>query len=808
MKDYIHLPATLTWQLTTHASFSGIGDFDGDGRSEMMVSDSVLGAPCMAALSYFSYSDLSAGWGGSAMTVAGSSQAAIDAAPGGTAWALTGEEIRYAVDLDGDGTDEVVLFDASRGLLGVAKWFGGSDSRAPQLRLLWSGIQVSGGWQIGADNLFFPIWQDFGQQKGLVAYSPGDQSFAILTWSGGEMQAAPPFLLSGLGMSSSVDLYAGTFVGQASQAILARDRDQGMLWLLAGDGTTFTAITSQNMGFWEISSNAQIFIADVDGDGTHEIVLFDFEAVRLNLVKWYPPNQNLRLVSSTSSTIPPHGASNGWQMAGSDQYAVQHVAFPQSSGVQSTGNGSRDQFVVFNSGNLWIGVIGYSADAGFQLYWAAPNQVAAGSGAWKLANNDQIMLADLDGDGTDEVLFFNPGLFLLVASTMGVAHWDGTQLQTIWTTSAIVPGWSIALLAEGPKVRLTPFEGVRNDIYIYISNQANSASDGDLRKLYENGGDASSYSGWSSYIRGLSKPDNHWSEDDWKFVQDILGLETAAEAKLWQLVIDLDSELLDMNGQQTDDYGYVYGMVQPEPVPANFWAGQIADAFLWGLAAAPLGPGLQIPLSMIASLYGSELSWTASQPTSEVIGSTCTAIQDAYTSAKAAVGKHGNTLAYNETALHVLFDLCDQGWQWSYATEPIAVADSQNSNRRLYYSNLVSALYQVMYWQNDPYNYPGYDKTLGKGSDYVNINAPACAWQAQAGNGYYSIQMLYSGPADISQYQNFKYPLQAMMQDLWTNLDVNPNDLFFSQGLWWELNQVPADSSSSTEMRKAVAAIG
>ncbi len=50
-KDYMNLPATVAFPLSASSAFTASGDYDGDGRQELLVADFVAGVATLATVS-------------------------------------------------------------------------------------------------------------------------------------------------------------------------------------------------------------------------------------------------------------------------------------------------------------------------------------------------------------------------------------------------------------------------------------------------------------------------------------------------------------------------------------------------------------------------------------------------------------------------------------------------------------------------------------------------------------------------------------------------------------------------------------
>ena len=128
---------------------------------------------------------------------------------------------------------------------------------------------------------------------------------------------------------------------------------------------------------------------DFDGDGRAELAFFSGDGSTLGICSY--------LFWNDLTATPPYNLTylqNAWQDAGPGPIVL--MSFQQSKAPAAGG----------------------------------------GESAWPFLVTDRRCAADLDGDGADEILFFNPQ-----ALTIGVCSWSNSdcQVETIWRTQGSVP---------------------------------------------------------------------------------------------------------------------------------------------------------------------------------------------------------------------------------------------------------------------------------------------------------------------------------------------------------------------------------
>ncbi|MEA2162199.1 MAG: serralysin [Thermoanaerobaculia bacterium] len=259
-------------------------------------------------------------------------------------------------------------------------------------------------------------------------------------------------------------------------------------------------------GGWTVQTGDVMIAGDFDGNGIAELFLYNTFTLQWGLVQWqratnslttiaYQPNgcpnwqpqtgdefflfpnpagsaaagllaHNpvtpalgvLQFVSGTLSFPPPvlGGNVDGWIFRSGDQFHAGNF-----SGA-TTG-----EFLLFNP-NTWIARLTWDGSAfGISAGQSGTlGKAPLGHGKWDIRGNDVLQCVDLDGDGLDEVLVYNPSGYL------GAWKWivADSQFQCLAATK-LIDNWTIGNLDQYTPVRV----GSSNSICGYNSTTAQTS---------------------------------------------------------------------------------------------------------------------------------------------------------------------------------------------------------------------------------------------------------------------------------------------------------------------------------------------
>lgn len=345
------------------------GDFTGDGKDDILIHNG------SSILLY--HSD------GTRFDIAFS---AVERVPG--SWQFTAGDQFYVGDFDGDGKDEIVVYnstdwameylglladDGNGGLRCVARY----DDRMP-------------GWQFqrhdrfhvadfdgnGRDDLFVVNGPDWAHPYLGMLRSNGS-SFTVVrrydsTMPGWQMKPGDAHVVGDFDGTGREDLWV--FNGS--------DWSSPYLGLLRSNGTSLSMARrfDGRLPGWQLRPHDRLHVGDFDGDGRDDLYVFngeDWSTAQLGLFKslgdW------LYLANRYDGNVP------GWQMRRHDRHWV-----------GDTGDGRADLFV-YNSqdwGTQYLGAM-RSTGTGISASWSAD-----WVGEWNLGPADRFEVADVEGAGS------------------------------------------------------------------------------------------------------------------------------------------------------------------------------------------------------------------------------------------------------------------------------------------------------------------------------------------------------------------------------------------------------------------------
>ena len=255
-----------------------------------------------------------------------------------------------------------------------------------------------------------------------AAGASGNTAFytPVLEASGAAPWSAGPVLTSGGG--SDAILVAADLDGDGTVEIMITSRSEGWTEIRKWDGAAFAPTwmspspLNGPAGRWQRSQDSFI-AADVDGDGHVEIVIANEANGQTGVLKW----DGAALVVVWMSAIPLQGPV-GDSKYGRDIFIAADV----------DGDG-RVEIVVANNGESRTSVLKWDG-AALTPTWNGARSLGGSAGNWS-RGEDSFTAADLDGDGQVEIVIASDA-----DGRTGMLKWDGAVLALVWMSASPLNG--------------------------------------------------------------------------------------------------------------------------------------------------------------------------------------------------------------------------------------------------------------------------------------------------------------------------------------------------------------------------------
>ena len=720
-------------------------------------------------------------------------------APGG--WTVGLGDVIVAADLDGDGVDELFIYNLSTLFWGILKW----NSNANELQAIYSMYvapnnrvvpvgQLNWGAAVGDQYIMIPNMHAIipaipANVTGILLFNSQSLNMGMIWFSASAGQFLQPYLsnsIPGWTLAGSNEFFVDNFVDPARPSITVYDPNDKYTALLQWNGWQFTTLSGQSTkaGNWGFDSADQHQCADLDGDGMAEILVYNPNTQYLGVLKWENGQlQSLAVQNGTIGTAP-----KDWTISGNEKYYLLNIP------------GSSAQIYAYSPGSSTVAVLGYQS-GGFVCQWA--NTSLAPNNGWPVSAADSFYVG-LPSNPTAPKLFTlsNQGPTSNSVYTLGAATWDGTNVQIVSSATVPVQAWSPAFLASapptyvlnGPPTNFPVFQGDQLDIYTYISGlfpvpgqQNPSPVIQSVRACYTNLNYAGYFQDYGTALQNASgsmsplpngwPPVNpNWQQSDWSTVLKTIALECTQVTGVNTIFNNLTAIGGDLYDFQQTDLGQVKLYIAElaangGPSDVDYWVGQYGVALIWGLAAATsaffppadaaLGTALGILLSCSASVVGGALGYNPSQQNSLEADQMEVEMQNTFDQSIVAGGLNRSACLQDGIKLKICAGLLGTEWMISSAL-PASIPPLTAMDRLLMYQHLMPFFFNIMY---GPMVAPW------------PLKSPAVLYTAPDGT-HYGMQDSFDS-LSLSQFTS-----SNLYSDLFTTIGVSEEDFFVGNGDW------------------------
>jgi hypothetical protein len=362
------------------------GDFNGDGRDDLLLhnGNSILTYRSQGAQLDLGFS-------------------AVDRVPG--SWQFTDGDQFYIGDFNGDGKDEVVVFNGTNWAIPYLGLL--ADDGVGGLRLIARYDGSMPGWQFTAGDRFYVADFDGDGKDDLYVFNGANWAIPYLgmlrsNGTGFGLVQRYDRVLAGWQMTPGDQFHVGDFDGDGKDDLyLFNGTDWAIPYLamMRSEGAKITMVRryDSTLPNWQMTAGDRHYVGDFNGNGKDDLYVF-------NGANWAIPY--LGMLSSTgaglTATARYDGNAPGWQMRKNDRHWLAEV------------NGRAGLFV-YNWQDWATEYLGTmrSTGSGLTASWSA-NWV----GEWNLGGVDRFVPCDYEGVGHRRDLFVhNQNWFGMIRAT-------------------------------------------------------------------------------------------------------------------------------------------------------------------------------------------------------------------------------------------------------------------------------------------------------------------------------------------------------------------------------------------------------
>ena len=766
--------AGVDWAVTT-------ADVDGDGRSEVALYSS--GLPSLAVVSYLDYGDLEPAWTGAQPCQLIGASIAVNAVPGG--WPLAASDSYLAADVDGDGSAEVLVYQPSTGTVGVLKWQGSG------LVLLWEGPVVAQLGLVPSGCHLLAVDVDGDGSDELFVYDSQSRSVAVLRWRAGALTAmwqVQGTIPGGLVIQTwdqffCVDLDAAS--GGRSRSVVAYSADDGYLVALGWDPgsqqmqivgeATHTTIAAGVSSSWTLAPDDVFLAGNVVAGRNDELVVVNFGAGAAGLITWTGSQFQVRSVvelggaqdvtytEALLADLDGEGANLVLYSPGPVEPTFGRVAWTDSGSEVGAG---------FVCGVSWPSALAAPT--------TTPILVAAdvdGDGA------DELVLVSGAGPSLGMLRWRTSDGLVVGSVAVGRVGGFNPSLVAAGPTTAFAPfaGVQADIYAQvGPSLTPSPDLDVRSS---YTNSDDKLNFEGWATQLLSA---SATSAGWAWL--------GDYAAADVAAVLPVLAAECGSVSTLYGHYDNMHTSLVDVNVQQDGDLQHCMDLIQQTVTPSgpsatvSYWLEGIFDAFVWGGAAVPGADVLAVPFAMFASILGTLFGASDKPPPPPATVDYAAfkeKLDDDYVSAASTLTTELNTMVADPYKLAFLGARLQKAWQLDLSQASTFVKNGSAANQVSFYQSLLPEMFTIRYYRTAELPVPTYISRIDF-SVILPLKCPSYTFISQELGpqpdhvARFDV-WLWAGPA--TDY-NYSYPAQSLVDDLFSTLGVAQSDFFTSVNGW------------------------
>jgi hypothetical protein len=765
--EYLKLAPSMPCRLTPEITFSQLTignvvdypDANGQCSEEILIAGPSVNVNTVELVSYFNWGDASPDWPATPSQLVAVSGAAGNISNGaGLTVPLSASNQYYLADVNGDKRAELVTWDPMSGTLSVASWNGSA------IEPLWSSQPSPINPEDLLTRLFFADVDGDGNEE-ILSWNPTTLILTVSKWQASEVTQvwqASSVIASGsttVKMSPLTEWSVAKLGGDDVACLVCWDPSLSSLAVLQWQNSQMEILwTNESTGPNPITGQNQLYAADLDGDGSDEIVTWNPNLLTLSFSKW----QNSSLASFGSDIVGSIKSPTGTLVNLSDsQWYVADIDGDKS-----------DEILTFNTSTGHLSVLKWQ-DSQLACVWTNGK-----SGEDPLAAQTSLYFADLDGDGQEEILTWNP-----IVPPLLVSKWQNSEISQVAISGLNIPGWSLDFIVSGPKTTFVdhPFQGAQLEIYQFISQKLDPNDSPDIRSTY-----IKAITDWDTLKSKLAQMDNPgYPSADWDAVKEPLLNELGAIKPVKSLIGDMNTLLPLIQSQQSSDLSTdVTNLTTISPgSEVAYWLGQIMSAVFWAACATPEGKTEQAGLAILASLFGSAVSALGGDSVQTVsYVSLQGLIEETYVTAKTTSDSHRDTILSDAVMLPLIGALvAGEVWTWDPEQADTAVSSqiASNANRIVFYQTLIPSVFKIYYFEAVNDDYPG-----SYGFFESNNEPPAHAYWVEPINGNYNVYILLAGGS-----LTYSYPSKELSDDLFSTLAISKEAFFKGTNGWQSIDR-------------------